>query len=150
MYNEILDEYNHMIWENRIEELKIMIAAGDDAVDLNDVDRMGRTMLVQAVESTEFSEDNGIFKPQKRWLDFIEWLLNQGTNPNLPENNPPIEYTLDCESVTNNQQEGIYDMTDILLLLKKYGADCTKYDEYIISDVQNRLNYKRDKNNERI
>lgn len=146
MYNNILDEYNHMIWENLIDEVKIMINAGDDDIDLNDTDKCGRTMMLQAVESTEFFEDNGVFKPQEKWLDFIEWLLKQGTDPNLPENDPPIKYVLEYESDISSQKECVYDLTDILLLLKRYGADSSEYDEYINGKVQDRLNYKWDRN----
>ena len=145
MYNGILDEYNHMIWEGRIEELKIMVLSEDGSIDFNDTDRMERTMLLQAIESTEFFEDGEVFKPQKRWLDFIEWLLKQGTNPNLPEKNLPVRYTLECESDISNQQECTYDFTDILMLLKKYGADTSKYDNLISQSIQDRLNYKWDK-----
>lgn len=143
MYNCILDEFTHMIWEQRIEELKFMLP--DENIDYNDVDRLGKTLLLQAIECVEFYEENGVLKPQKRWLDFIRWLLEQGADPKLPENNTPIEYTLECESDTSAQRHCVCDMTDILLLLKKHGADTSEYEEYISGDIQDRLDYKWDK-----
>lgn len=120
MYNCILDEFNHMIWEQRIEELRFMLA--DESIDYNDTDRLGKTLLLQAIEYTEFYEDGGIFRPQQRWLDFIKWLLEQGSDANMPAEKPPVDFVLSLEAERKAEEGSVYDMSQILELLRSYGG----------------------------
>lgn len=60
------------------------------------------------------------FRPTKKTYDFIDWLLKNGANPNIPENFNQIEHILDLQRDCNEQCCCTFDCSEILTLLKLY------------------------------
>lgn len=149
MYNIYMDEYNHMIWEHQLEELKFMLMF--DPIGFDNCDRLGRTMLLQAIESIEcIPDEDGIMKPLPEHLKFIKWLLDQGADPDCPGsgNFSPIEYALDVEADSSIQNNKIYDFSELYTLLVKSGADVKKFEKVLSLTPQQRIdNYNAVKNN---
>ncbi len=116
MYNPNLDYFNYLIWEGGTDELKFMLA--DENIDYNDTDKLGRTLLVQAVESMNFTETENSFVPDNHRMNFIKWLLEQGSDPNYPDENSPIKCALKFKAESKNGKE--YNVSELVKLLEKY------------------------------
>lgn len=80
--NRSYDEYNYTLSKRELEELKFLFISDD--VDYNDTDSNGLTFLLTAIESADLVEQDGVLKPDKRSVDFIKWLIAQGSDVNFP------------------------------------------------------------------
>ncbi|WP_278868887.1 hypothetical protein [Ruminococcus bicirculans (ex Wegman et al. 2014)] len=127
--NRSYDEYNYTISKRELEELKFLFISDD--VDYNDTDSNGLTFLLTAIESADFVEQDGVLKPDKRSVDFIKWLIAQGSDVNFPADKKPLQYAIKCEEEISRRKGKACDMSEILLLLRESGADSTGLDELI-------------------
>lgn len=93
--NRSYDEYNYTLSKRELEELKFLFISDD--VDYNDTDSNGLTFLLTAIESADFVEQDGVLKPDKRSVDFIKWLIAQGSDVNFPADKKPLQYAIKCE-----------------------------------------------------
>lgn len=127
--NRLYDEYNYTLSRRELEELKFIFISDD--VDYNETDSNGLTFLLTAIESADFIEKDGAFVPDERSIKFIEWLIDQGSDVNLPADKKPLEYAIKCEEEISRRKGKAYDMTEILKLLRSKGADSADFDELI-------------------
>lgn len=127
--NRSYDEYNYTLSKRELEELKFLFISDD--VDYNDTDSNGLTFLLTAIESADFVEQDGVFKPDKRSVDFIKWLIAQGSDVNFPADKKPLQYAIKCEEEISRRKGKACDMSEILFLLRDSGADSTGLDELI-------------------
>lgn len=125
--NRSYDEYNYTLSKRELEELKFLFISDD--VDYNDTDSNGLTFLLTAIESADFVEQDGVLKPDKRSVDFIKWLIAQGSDVNFPADKKPLQYAIKCEEEISRRKGKACDMSEILLLLRESGADSTGLDD---------------------
>ena len=127
--NKLYDEYNYTISRRELEELKFIFVSDD--VDYNETDSNGLTFLLTAIESADFVEKDGVLMPDKRSVDFIRWLIEQGSDVDLPADNKPLPYAIKCEEEISRRKGKPCDMTEVLLLLREKGADSSGLDDLI-------------------
>lgn len=69
--------------------------------------------------------------PTSEVVDFIKWLIAQGSDVNFPADKKPLQYAIKCEEEISRRKGKACDMSEILLLLRESGADSTGLDELI-------------------
>ena len=106
--NRSYDEYNYTLSKRELEELKFLFISDD--VDYNDTDSNGLTFLLTAIESADFVEQDGVLKPDKRSVDFIKWLIAQGSDVNFPADKKPLQYAIKCEEEISRRKGKACDM----------------------------------------
>lgn len=97
------DEYGYLLLDLAIE------------MSLNFVvDELGK------LHSSLFLNERQVYKPSPETLKFIEYLLENGADPNLPEHFNQIEHIDDLEEDCSQQCGCVFDCSEIRELLKKY------------------------------
>lgn len=104
-----------LISDSEYEKSKEIISANE--ISLSD-ENFGYLILDAAVEHSLDNTDS--FAPTAETAEFIEWLLKNGANPNLPENFNQIEHILDLQQDCSQQCGCDFDCSEILKLLKQY------------------------------
>lgn len=61
-----------------------------------------------------------IYKPSQFEMDYIEYLLQKGANPLMPEHFNQYEHIKDLEDDCSNQAGVIFDLSDLKKLFDRY------------------------------
>lgn len=72
------------------------------------------------IETDKIKAGMNDLRPTKKTYNFIDWLLKNGANPNLPANFNQIEHILDLQQDCSEQCSCTFDCSEILSLLKQY------------------------------
>lgn len=97
------NEYNYLILDFAI-EMSINFV----------VDESGK------LHSSLFLNEQQFYKPSPDTLKFIEYLLENGADPNLPEDFNQMEHINDLEADTSQQCGCVVDCSEIKALLNEY------------------------------
>lgn len=98
------DKYNYMILDTAI-EMSINIVVDESGKELTDNDYIkGKQNL----------------KPTAETLNFIEYLLDNGADPHLPEDFDQMEHIIDVERDGSQQCECTFDCSELKNLIAKY------------------------------
>lgn len=97
------NEYNYLLLDLAIE------------MSLNFVvDEFGK------LHSSLFLNEQKSYKPSSKTLEFIEYLLKNGADPNLPEHFNQLEHINDLEEDSSQQCGCEFDCSEIKALLNRY------------------------------
>lgn len=97
------DEYNYLLLDLAI-EMSINFV----------VDEFGK------LQSSLFLNEHQLYNPSPDTLKFIEYLLENGADPNLPEHFNQIEHVNDLEEDCSQQCRCKFDCSEIRELLERY------------------------------